>query len=53
MDNSIYTASAFVDYYMAHNLAFRTSVNYTFDNTPAKGKKDDDISLSAGIAVRF
>ncbi len=52
-DNYTLASSLFLDIYFADNLAFRTAVTDSYDNTPAAGRDSNDVTVSAGIAVQF
>ncbi len=53
MDNYTLTASAALEVDMGANLSFRTAVSNIYDSTPATGLEENDLLLSAGIAMRF
>ncbi len=53
IDNYTLTATAALEVDMGANLSFRTSVSNIYDSTPATGLEENDLLLSAGIAVRF
>ncbi|RYG62781.1 DUF481 domain-containing protein, partial [bacterium] len=53
LGNYTLTASAALEVDMGANLSFRTAVSNIYDSTPATGLEENDLLLSAGIAVRF
>ena len=53
LGNYTLTATAALEVDMGANLSFRTAVSNIYDSTPATGLEENDLLLSAGIAVRF
>jgi putative salt-induced outer membrane protein YdiY len=51
--NYTLTATAALEVDMGANLSFRTAVSNIYDSTPATGLEENDLLLSAGVAVRF
>jgi putative salt-induced outer membrane protein YdiY len=51
--NYTLTATAALEVDMGANLSFRTAISNIYDSTPATGLEENDLLLSAGIAVRF
>lgn len=52
-DNYILTANANLDTDITPNIAWRIAASWTFDNTPAAGRQEDDSTLTTGLAVKF
>lgn len=53
LDNYTLTATAALEVDMGADLSFRTAVSNIYDSTPAAGMEENELLLSAGIAVRF
>jgi putative salt-induced outer membrane protein YdiY len=53
IDNYTLTATAALEVDMGANLSFRTAVSNIYESTPATGLEENDLLLSAGVAVRF
>lgn len=47
------SASLFVDFYFADHMALRAAVTDSYDSTPAKGRDENDLLLTTGIAIQF
>ena len=47
------TASLFVDFYFADHMALRAAITDSYDSTPAKGRDENDLLLTTGIAIQF
>jgi putative salt-induced outer membrane protein YdiY len=53
LNNYTLTASAMLEVDLSRDLAFRTAISNIYDATPALGQDENDLLLSAGIAVKF
>ncbi len=49
-DDYFLTLDAGLDIALNNQWAFRPSIRYTFDNTPATGQQEDDLTLLFGLA---
>jgi putative salt-induced outer membrane protein len=52
-DSYLLSASVFVDFYLADNLALRAAVTDSYDSTPVNGSDSNDLMLSTSIAIQF
>lgn len=52
-ENSLLTFSASIDAKVAQNLAWRLAATYVYDNEPADGLEEGDLTLTSGIAYKF
>lgn len=52
-ENSLLTFSASLDAKFTQNLAWRLAATYIYDNVPAVGLEEDDLTLTSGIAYKF
>ena len=52
-DNFIVTSTAYLDTDITDNLSWRISATHVFDNEPAAGLEESDLTLTTGVAVKF
>lgn len=51
--NYLLTVSAFLDVDITENLAWRLSGAWVYDNEPAAGLDNEDLTLTSGVVVKF
>lgn len=52
-ENSLLTLTASLDAKVTQSLAWRLAANYIYDNEPAVGLGEGDLTLTSGIAYKF
>ncbi|MBK1834742.1 DUF481 domain-containing protein [Roseibacillus ishigakijimensis] len=52
-DNTLTTLSAHLDADLSEKLAWRLAGTYVYDNQPGEGLKEEDLTLTSGIAYEF